>query len=62
MLVFCKLDHRGTQCGIALFRIYLMHIKAMDPPQSVCGPLGVHGPPVGNRCLRSSADIKAFLL
>ena len=23
-------------------------MKIMDPPKSFCGPLGVHGPPVGN--------------
>jgi len=40
MFVFCKLDHHGTQFGIALFCFHLMHVKGTDPKKYSVGPWG----------------------
>jgi len=54
MFVFCKLGHHGKQFDFALFCFYLMHTMAMDLRKLFCGPLGVHGPTVGDHWCRQT--------
>jgi len=55
----CLLQDRPPQHIIWHFAILLSSYahKGHGPQKSFCGPLEVHGPPVGNHCFRVSWDL-----